>query len=224
MDAPVKGIQIKCGVYHVENRQISISDMCDRARLAAATIKHQYSTHYALYDDSLLTHALREHQLANCMEEALEQKQFKVFLQPKHNTDSKAVAGAEALVRWNHPELGFISPGEFIPLFERNGFITRLDEYMLREVCEILKSWIADGMRPVPISVNISRADFMLDDLPERISERVDTNATLAVLTEAEHQGNASILNIIGKETEIDRNAFAAIRKQFWMDFAALFV
>ncbi len=173
-DAPVKGFQLKCGIYPVKNRSLSIADMCDRAKLAVATIKHQYGFHYAVYSDSMLTRALREHQLADGMEEALEKGQFSVYLQPKHCTENKAVAGAEALVRWNHPELGFISPGEFISMFERNGFITKVDEYMLREVCRFLGRWISQGITPVPISVNISRADFVLNDLPERITGCVD--------------------------------------------------
>ncbi len=173
-DAPFRNFQIKCGVYPVKDCSISAADMCDRARLAASTIKHQYMVHYAVYDDSMMAHALREHQLADCMEDALEKKQFAVYLQPKHNTETRAVAGAEALVRWNHPELGFISPGEFIPLFERNGFITKLDEYMLRAVCQTLADWISCGIAPIPISVNVSRADLALDDLPEQIVSCID--------------------------------------------------
>ena len=174
-DAPFKDFQLKCGVYLVEGRSLSVVDMCDRARLAASTIKHQYREHYAVYDDSMMAQALREHQLIDCMETGLAQKQFVVYLQPKHDTKTKEVAGAEALVRWNHPELGFISPGEFIPLFEGNGFITMLDEFMLRNVCQTLKDWISCGIEPIPISVNVSRADFAVDDLPEWIVNCVDS-------------------------------------------------
>lgn len=173
-DAPVKGFQLKFGVYPIKDRSIAVIDMCDRAKLAVTTVKHQYRMHYAIYDDSMMDHALREHQLADCMEDALENKQFAMYLQPKHDTQAGAVAGAEALVRWNHPSLGFISPGEFIPLFERNGFITKLDEYMLRTVCQTLADWVSRGITPIPISVNMSRADFASDDLPEQIANCVD--------------------------------------------------
>lgn len=173
-DAPVNGFHLKFGVYPVSDRSISVAEMCVRAKLAIMTVKHQYGTLYAVYDDSMMAYALREHQLADCMEDALEKKQFAMFLQPKHNTETRAVAGAEALVRWNHPELGFVSPGEFIPLFERNGFITKLDEYMLREVCRTIADWISRGITPIPISVNMSRADFAMNDLPELIANCVD--------------------------------------------------
>lgn len=174
-NAPVKDIQIKAGVYPITKRSLSLSDMCDRAKLAAASIKHQYGVYYAIYDHSMRERALRDHQLAGSMVEALEKEQFAVYLQPKHNTECGAVVGAEALVRWNHPELGFISPAEFIPLFERNGFVTKLDFYMWTEVCKILKQWIDQGIRPIPISVNASRADFSTPDLLEKIVQLVDS-------------------------------------------------
>ncbi len=175
-DAPVKGFQIRCGVYPVADRSISVSDMCDRAKMAEASIKHQYGVYYAVYDSSMMMRALREHQLVDGMEEGLEKKQFVLYLQPKHCTETGAVAGAEALVRWKHPELGNISPQEFIPLFERNGFIARLDDYMLGEACSVLNRWRGNGLLPVPISVNVSRLDFIVGDLPERIRRCVDAN------------------------------------------------
>lgn len=173
-DAPVRGFSFKCGVYHVLDRALPISDMCDRAKLALESIKNQYGVYYAVYDDAMRSKALWEHRLAGCMEEALEKKQFLVYLQPKHDTETGAVAGAEALVRWNHPELGFIAPGEFIPLFERNGFIAKLDYYMWTEVCALLKRWLEEGWQPIPISVNASRADFSTPDLPGKIQSLVD--------------------------------------------------
>lgn len=176
-DAPVKGIQLKFGIYQVTDRSLPLSEMADRAKLAARTVKHQYRLHYAIYDEAMMAHALREHQLANDMEEALEEHQFVVYLQPKHETRDRTVSGAEALVRWIHPELGFISPGEFIPLFERNGFVTRIDEYMLREVCRLLHEWILEGQTPVPVSVNVSRVDFARPDLPDLIAQVVDDAA-----------------------------------------------
>lgn len=174
-NAPVKGVQLKTGIYPVTGRELPVSDMCDRAKLAVSSVKHRYGLYYAVYDDTLRQTALREHQLANTMEEALEKHQFAVYFQPKHCTESGAVSGAEALVRWNHPELGFIPPKDFIPLFERNGFIARLDRYILQEVCQRVKSWIGSDITPIPISVNISRADFIADDLPEQIMQIVDS-------------------------------------------------
>ncbi len=94
------------------------------------------------------------------MEKALEQRQFIVYYQPKCKIDSSEFIGAEALVRWIHPEQGFMSPGLFIPLFEKNGFITKLDKYVWEEACRQNKEWLDLGLPIVPISVNVSRNDI----------------------------------------------------------------
>ena len=173
-DAPVKGFQIKFGVYTVTDRGIPVHDMCDRAKMAVLSIKHRYGVYFVAYDESLRIKAIKDHQLADRMDEALEKKEFVVYFQPKHYTESGAVAGAEALVRWNHPELGFLSPVDFIPLFESSGFVSKLDSYMLNQVCGVLREWIDEGIKPIPISVNISRADFEVENLPELIEKIVD--------------------------------------------------
>lgn len=174
-DAPVKNFVMKYGVFAIEDRSVSVSVMCDRAQVALNSIKGRYGVHYALYDDSMREKMFREHQLSDCMEEALEQEQFLVYLQPKHDVGTEAVIGAEALVRWQHPELGFISPGEFIELFEKNGFISKLDWYILEETCRLQQRWISEGRRTVPLSVNASRADFNDDDYPEAVEALVDS-------------------------------------------------
>ncbi len=104
---------------------------------------------------------MNEQRIIETMERALEECQFQIFYQPKHETVTGNIAGAEALVRWNHPEYGFMGPGQFIPLFERNGFITKLDCFVLEQVCKDIQRWKQDGLPLVPISVNVSRRDFI---------------------------------------------------------------
>lgn len=174
-NAPVKNFIMQYGVYQVENRTLSIAAMCDLAQMALGSIKHKYGVYHAVYNDSMREKMLREHQLCNYMEQALKERQFVVYMQPKHCVETGIIAGAEALIRWSHPELGFVSPGEFIPLFERNGFITRLDRYVWEEVCAILKRWMQEGREMIPVSVNASRADFVSDDLPQTICALVDS-------------------------------------------------
>ena len=108
------------------------------------------------------------------MEEALYKHEFQVYLQPKYSTKGEKLSAAEALVRWIHPVLGFISPGKFIPLFEKNGFILMLDDYMLTEVARLQSNWLSQGKKLVPISVNVSRAHFAEDNLAEHICYIVD--------------------------------------------------
>lgn len=166
-----KNIVMKWGIYHVEDRNVSVEQMCDRALLAARNIKGQYGKYFAVYDDALRRQLLREQSIADGMETALANQQFEIYLQPKYQIRDYTLSGAEALVRWNHPEWGIQSPAMFIPLFERNGFITRLDQYVWDRTCAVLRMWDDRGYPPVSISVNVSRADIYHADLPDILQE-----------------------------------------------------
>ncbi|MDD3164263.1 MAG: EAL domain-containing protein [Oscillospiraceae bacterium] len=163
-------ISLKFGIYPVTNRDVSVDLMCDRAMLAAETLKGQYKCASAFYDDSLRQKLLQEQEITNSMAQALAEGQFQVYLQPKYDLSSDRIAGAEALVRWEHPKLGNMNPGAFIPLFERNGFITELDSYVWDKTCEIMESWIHLGQKYVPVSVNVSRKDIYQANLPGILS------------------------------------------------------
>lgn len=117
---------------------------------------------------------LLEHQIVDNMQSALEGREFEVYYQPKHNLHTDTTGGAEVLVRWTHPQLGFISPGVFIPLFERNGFVTRLDFYIWEEVCKELQRCVWEEIPVVPVSVNVSRMDFEVPDLAGKIGRLAD--------------------------------------------------
>lgn len=165
--ANAQNVVVKWGIYSVEDRRISIEQMCDRALLAARNIKGQYGKYFAYYDDTLRNKLLREQAITDEMETALAQKQFEIYLQPKYRIKDNRLAGAEALVRWKHPEWGIQSPGEFIPLFEKNGFITKLDQFVWDSACAVLRNWDDKGYPPISISVNVSRADIYHADLAE---------------------------------------------------------
>ena len=173
-DAPVQGFKSRYGIYKIHSRSITISDMCDRAKIAEETVKHQYGVYYAIYNDKIRERIAREHLLTDSMEKGLKNNEFKVYIQPKFYSRKKTIMGAEALVRWNHSELGLISPGEFIPLFEKNAFIINIDLFVLEETCKFLKNRIDKGLENVPISVNISRVDFYNESLVDLIIKTVD--------------------------------------------------
>ena len=126
------------------------------------------------FDESMREEQVWERRVEDDMDKALENNEFKVYLQPKYSTKKEQLSAAEALVRWIHPEYGFVSPAKFIPIFERNGFITKLDDFMLTEVSKLQAKWLADGKKLVPISVNVSRAHFSQYDLAEHICGIVD--------------------------------------------------
>lgn len=141
--------------------------------LAVRSIKGRYGVHFAIYNNKLRNSLLREQKITDGMEEALAEKQFVIYLQPKYSVEDNQLAGAEALVRWKHPKWGLLSPIEFIPLFERNGFITKLDQYVWDKVCEILKGRNDKGDSCISISVNVSRADIYQVDLADDLTTLV---------------------------------------------------
>ena len=155
-----QNVIMKYGIYTVEDRDVSVEQMCDRALLAAHSIKGKYGKHFALYNDKLRGTLLRRQAITDSMEAALATGQFEVYLQPKYQIRDGRLAGAEALVRWNHPEWGLQPPAEFIPIFERNGFITKLDQYVWEQVCALMQAWDEKGYPSVNISVNVSRMDI----------------------------------------------------------------
>ena len=161
----VKNIIMKWGIYPVQAQDVSVEQMCDRAILAAYSMKGQYGKYFAIYDDKLRGRLLREQAVTDSMEQALAEEQFVIYLQPKYRIRDNRLAGAEALVRWLHPQWGLQSPAEFIPLFERNGFITKLDQYVWDKACSILREWEDKGYPSIDISVNVSRADIYNADL-----------------------------------------------------------
>lgn len=170
----VPNAMIRIGLYQNVDSDMPASAICDNALLAIDGIQYQYGKQVAQYDEGLRNKLLRQQTILNMMETALEEKQFLVYYQPKHSLLKNCPGGAEALMRWNHPELGFISPAEFIPLFEKNGFITRLDYYVANQVCRDLQGWIETGAPLVPISFNLSRVDFEDPNLVQIIQRTAD--------------------------------------------------
>ena len=160
-----RNVVMKWGIYRVKGRSASVEQMCDRALLAAQSIKGQYGKYFAEYNDELRNKLLREQAITDEMEQALVQGQFDIYLLPKYRIKDDSLAGAEALVRWNHPKWGIQSPAEFIPLFEKNGFITKLDQYVWDKTCRVLHEWEDKGYPELSVSVNVSRADIYHADL-----------------------------------------------------------
>ena len=159
--APIPHQIAKMGVYAPVDSSLPFVLCCDRAFFAIQGIKGKYGKNIAFFETNLQKKLLNEQRIIETMERALEEEQFQVYYQPKHETITGSIAGAEALVRWNHPEYGFMSPNQFIPLFERNGFITKLDTFMVDKVCRDIIRWREAGYPIVPISINVSRRDFL---------------------------------------------------------------
>ena len=163
------------GIYVLEDKSLPIEIMLDRAKLAAKTIKGQYLNNYAFYTDDIGLALEEEQQIVNEMANALDKEQFTVHFQPKYSVKSRQPVGAEALVRWEHPEMGMIAPGKFIPIFEKNGFITKLDYFVWNRVCFMLRGWLDEGEKPNPVSVNVSRVNLFNPNIVRIICDLVDS-------------------------------------------------
>jgi diguanylate cyclase (GGDEF)-like protein/PAS domain S-box-containing protein len=165
-------VQLSYGIYPIHNINIPVNHMCDRAVMAMKTIKGNVVKRYAFYDDTLRRAMLEENTILDEMNSALENGEFKPYLQPIFSVDTQKPVSAEMLVRWEHPVKGLIPPSQFIPLFESNGFITKMDFYIWEKACELLRQWKAENYL-LPISVNISRIDLYYSRLCEHLQALV---------------------------------------------------
>ncbi|MEA4965365.1 MAG: EAL domain-containing protein [Oscillospiraceae bacterium] len=153
-------IEPSFGVYVIEEPGKRIQAMLELATLAAKDCKGKYMTFLRYYRPEMSRKVEQEQQIVNEMQYALDTEQFQVYLQPRYDLRTEQPYGAEALIRWLHPERGLLSPGLFIPVFERNGFIGKVDYYMWERVCRLLRKWMDEGSTPAPISVNVSRVNM----------------------------------------------------------------
>ncbi|MCQ4670561.1 EAL domain-containing protein [Lactonifactor longoviformis] len=153
-------INLSFGIVLVDDLNLSLVQIRDRANIARKNAKRSYGElfSFVFYSDMERQQMIKEKDIENRMEDALREGEFTVFLQPKIEPEHNTVKGAEALVRWQTREGGFMMPGDFIPFFEKNGFIVKLDLYVFERTCALLRSWMDSGVEPIPISVNMSRA------------------------------------------------------------------
>ena len=172
---PLVKFYFKSGIDLITEENIDASESYNRAIIARRKIEELPEDNISFFTLQMKTDLLWERKVENDMESALSRQEYKVYLQPKYSVDHEKLAAAEALVRWQHPTEGLVAPYKFIPIFEKNGFITKLDDYMIAEVAKLQAGWIAEGKKIVPISVNVSRAHFTLENLAEHICDIVDS-------------------------------------------------
>ncbi len=190
-----KTARIFYGVYYITGRNETIDRMGEFASIAKNNIKGSSENIISFFDDVAKGRLLKEEEIEKSMNDALNNDEFLVYLQPKYMAKEETISGAEALVRWQNNSGKPLSPSYFIPVFEKNGFITELDYYMLRKVCELLKNWLDKDYTPLPISVNISRLHFANAHLAEIITEIVDSYGVPHPLIELELTESAFLQN-----------------------------
>lgn len=179
----IPNFSLSYGVYVVDGTEEDINKMIDNVAFARETSKSDCNEFIGFYDIELQSKLIKQKQIEDVMYSALTNRQFELYLQPKYDIKLESCIGAEALVRWNNPEKGLINPIDFIPLFEKNGFIVNLDMFIFEEVCSKINEWKQNNIKLIPISVNISRinlknVDYFIKNV-SRIFNKYDINPNL---------------------------------------------
>ena len=202
-------IEMTFGVYIIEDRSESTELMFSKAAMAAREVKKEFGSYIGHYNNEMGQRLRHEQQILNEMQPALDQGEFVPWFQPKYNLESGRPFGAEALVRWEHPKYGQILPGDFIPIFEKNGFIGKIDTYMWEQACIHLRKWIDEGLNPAPLSVNVSRISMCNPHIVTQLKELVDRYGITPDLLNLELTESAYMDN-----PEIMRKAVTALQKE----------
>lgn len=168
-------IELDFGIYHIsKDENVSIYTASNRALSVIEKIKGKFTSNFAFYDDEFQQEKFFAQKITANMEGALKNREFSVYYQPKFDLNTERMIGAEALIRWISPTEGFMSPGMFIPLFEKNGFISELDKFVWEEACIFLRKSIDAGLPLLPISVNVSRTDLYSLDVLDVVTKLVE--------------------------------------------------
>ncbi|MBR6316110.1 MAG: EAL domain-containing protein [Lachnospiraceae bacterium] len=200
-------IRVRYGVYPKVDREVEMAQRFDRARLACNRIRNNFMQSIAYYDTEIHDTSIFEEKLIHDIRGGLERGDLIVYYQPKYNVqgDKPVLASAEALIRWKHPELGMISPGAFIPLFENNGLIQLLDHYVWEKAAAQIHEWKQKYGKSVPVSVNVSRIDLYEPKLEDRLlellkKEEIEPAEYLLEITESAYaEDSGHLIDVISR-------------------------
>lgn len=218
-------ILLSFGVFLINQTDMEVSTMIDRAWIAEKTIKGSHQNRVAFYTDKMRDAMLHEKFIENEMTRALENYEFQVYYQPKYEIASLELNSAEALIRWQHPQKGLIPPMDFIPIFEKNGFVVKIDTYVFEQVCISLNKWIKEGKKVVPISVNLSRLhlyNFNFIEQYKKIRDKYQVPANLIELELTESVVMDNIEMLKNAVDEIHKAGFLLSMDDFGSGYSSL--
>jgi diguanylate cyclase (GGDEF)-like protein len=203
-------VKLRLGVYPNVDRTVKIERRFDRAKQAADTIRDSYTRFVAYYDASLLQKELRNERLIESLDTAIAERQFKIYYQPKYDIteEEPRLRSAEALIRWQHPEFGMVSPGVFIPLFEEKGLIQKVDRFVWEEAARQMAAWRDKYGIEIPVSVNVSRIDVYAPDFIDNFKALVTRyglrpeNYFLEITESAYTEDSEQLLGVVEKVRE----------------------
>lgn len=176
-NTPVEDMDVRVmyGVFVVgDQKDVPVNIMCDRASMALHGADTKSDEYIFYYTEDERKRMVKQQEIEGDMERALERREFCVYVQPKYDIYKRKIVGGEALARWIHPEKGMISPGDFIPVFEKNGFIRYLDYYIWEETCRLIAEIKEKGLGSYPVSINVSRAHFYNHELKHKLKELLE--------------------------------------------------
>jgi len=215
-------LHMSYGVYTVEDKKMELRQMEDRAAMARKASKNNILTNVLFYKEQFKESLYNRKFIEENMQNAITERQFMMYLQPKYSITKNEIIGAEALVRWCHPEKGMIYPNQFIPIIEENGFIKKVDYYIWEEACRFIKRCENEGITSCPISVNVSRIHLRDDECIQVLSDIIKNNDITKSLLELEITETADNQQVSIKALQLKEEGFTLLMDDFGSGYSSL--
>lgn len=215
-------LHMSYGIYTVEDKNMELRQMEDRAAMARKTAKNNILTNILFYKEQFKDTLYNRKFIEENMQTAITDNQFMMYLQPKYSIAKNEIIGAEALVRWRHPERGMIFPDQFIPIIEENGFIRKVDYYIWEKACRFIKKCETVGIKPCPISVNVSRVHLRDNECIQVLSDMIARNEIPKNLLELEITESADNQQVSMKAFQLKDAGFTLLMDDFGSGYSSL--
>ncbi len=215
-------LQMSYGVYTVEDKKMELRQMSDRAAMTRKAAKNNILTNVLFYKEQFKEVLYNRKFIEENMQAAISERQFMMYLQPKYSICQNKIIGAEALIRWKHPERGMIYPNQFIPIIEENGFIKKVDYYIWQEACRFIKKCEDAGITSCPVSVNVSRIHLHDNECIEVLSNLIKETGITRRLLELEITETASDQQVSKKALELKEEGYTLLMDDFGSGYSSL--
>ena len=215
-------LQMSYGVYTVEDKQMELRQMSDRAAMTRKAAKNNVLTNILFYKEQFKEVLYNRKFIEENMQAAIMERQFMMYLQPKYSIEKNKIIGAEALVRWRHPERGMIYPNQFIPIIEENGFIRKVDYYIWQEACRFIKKCEETGFTSCPVSVNVSRIHLQDNECIQVLSDLIKEYDIPKSLLELEITETVSNQQVSQKAFELKEEGYTLLMDDFGSGYSSL--
>lgn len=215
-------LQMSYGVYTVEDREMEMRQMSDRAAMTRKAAKSNIVTNILFYKEQFKDMLYNRKFIEENIQTAIDSRQLKMYLQPKYSINRNTIIGAEALIRWDHPEKGMIFPNQFIPIIEENGFIKQVDYYIWKEACRFIRKCIDSGITDCPVSVNVSRVHLQDDECIYVLSNLVNEYEIPKRLLELEITETVNDQQVSMKAFQLKEEGYTLLMDDFGSGYSSL--